>query len=291
MNKYTNRFLSSPVLIFLTIVVWNFQCSHSDHKLANELLFGFFKNTESSQVSENQDSHDLEFKISNIDPPFVNVNSSFTVEGKGFKDRDVNTILGQNVNKLFTLTYQDDTKLKLTVVSCPSETLTIPISSNSDSEDRLTLTCFDSFSYSKLPKILVWKEDMEVLKPIPNLNSFDPIVFLNTLGIVEFKPKTPFPPGFILDPVTGEISGKPEHSTENEMITLSITANLKENPKIYVDGFLRLIVVTDEEKEGRTCYPIESSSTCPGSSNYRCQNASVCFSSEFRCKTNLLCGF
>ncbi len=297
-----NQNITRDFIPFL-IIAFGLLLNCSKHKNQNSLtewilLLNPFPSTGSEFV---QDGLDVEnpppdsiqestFDIYSGFPVVWKTGQHFELYGRNLQASNVESIFGPDGSKFFSFDDVSENTILGTVVSCPNAfdwDSKVRFPNNNQSE----IVCLDSLpvNYRVLKKEMGVPFEKTPLLMVHHSHEFF-FSFLK-LGETEYRILESLPLGLSLDQKTGELSGSAREGTENTIREYTLQLRLKDRPDILVEGKIRLLIVTSEEKLNRTCRPLQRTSTCNFSSPYHCDNAPGCRPSLFNCLMDDGCGF
>ncbi|MBM9592250.1 putative Ig domain-containing protein [Leptospira sp. 201903075] len=228
------------------------------------------------------------YTIRSVSPTVVFENSNFSIEGENLSVLTRERLFGEGSGKFLEFTEMTDTKITVSLFRCPDISLVLLPSDKKENNQSLSIPCLGSFRY------LVRSMQLELglsLVPISPIFLGNSLEILRSLGEVEFVSLSPLPAGIHLNPDTGEIKGTPTETTGNEFQSYTVFVRLKTDPEKKITSSFQLIVVSEEEKNNRTCKSISQTSTCRGPAPHVCSNSSVCYTSQSACVMDSRCGF
>lgn len=255
--------------------------------LTNLLLVAEQVGQGSNDKEETGDNPSHFYTINSVTPKVLMENTNFVLEGKLLGSLSAIQLLGEGGYKYAQILEQSDSQILLHLQFCPKSELIFLKSNDPEVKEKIVLPCFGNFRYPLRNLVLNW---METIDPVSPLEPNQYIDSLRALGEIEFAMEPTLPMGLRLNQITGALFGTPAETTNDEFQTFQITARLKEDPSIYIQSHLSLIVLTPEERENRKCRSISSTSTCRFPSPYTCSKANLCFSGQLSCLMDLRCG-
>ncbi|TGM81416.1 hypothetical protein EHR01_01020 [Leptospira mtsangambouensis] len=289
MTKKIILFLTLKVCSLVTFFLLALSCSEKGSQFGEPWLLNLLSlvsPVSGDQKNENSFGSENSFKVNSVSPNIAMENSIFSIEGENLKELSEEQLFGEGYSKFLKFTEVSDAKITVSVILCPEESFVFP--SSSQSENRITLPCFGSKTFVLRP--FKWEQGLPI-SPTISLFATNSFQTLRNLGEIEFVTKPSLPEGIQILPETGEIYGTPLETTENEFRSYTITAQLKTDPSVKLQTTANVLVVSEIEKNNRTCKPLAVTSTCRGPAPHTCANASVCYTSQFVCIVDSKCGF
>ncbi|MDF3821053.1 hypothetical protein P3G55_14165 [Leptospira sp. 96542] len=287
MIRFSAKFLC---VIFLVIGVLVSCLSKGTE--SEEILFASLFSLLTPEIPETDlEGGDVSFTIHSISPTVIIENSQFTIEGKNLNKTNEKELFGDGYAKFLQFVEVLDDKITVSLHMCPSSKLSFPISGKNITEGNISIPCLGS---SRFPlKSLKFDLGIEIDPIVGSSVVYPPqtLETLQTLGEIEFLVEGVLPNGISLHPESGELSGVPTETTENDFKSYPIIARLKANPLVKIVSKINLIVLSAEEKNNRKCRSISSTSTCRGPSPHVCTNSSLCYTSRLSCEISQKCGF
>ncbi|MBL0953475.1 MAG: putative Ig domain-containing protein [Leptospira sp.] len=235
----------------------------------------------------NEPTLENEFEIHSITPDVLLENTNFVITGKNLLSLSPNELWGEGGDKYVSFTNTSDDEIQAQVKVCPNSMIEVLIVSPSKGKEKRLLPCLGSFHYSFRSYFLETNQEIENFEPRALNPSLQGLV---NLGEIVFGIEPKLPSGISFDSKTGIVTGVPTNSTNQMFQSFQVTASLKTNPELKIHSEFRLIVLTNEEKNNRTCREISATSTCNGPSPHVCSNSGKCFMSKLACISDSECG-
>lgn len=293
MSKKLNLFYILELSLFAVFCFFISSCASKESTERESLflsLLGFISPFAEEKQTPNKPGFESEnsYQIHSFSPKVIVENSNFSIEGENLSDVTEEQLFGAGYSKFLQFTEVTKSKITVSLHLCPDSKLIFPSSDYKETSHQISIPCFGSFRYSVRSVILELGFPMNPVKPFFSGDSLD---ILRGLGEIEFVTLSPLPQGVLIHQETGEITGTPTETTGNEFQSYTVHARLKTDPTFRIQSLFPLIVVSEEEKNNRTCRPISSTSTCMGPSPHSCANSSLCYTNLFGCKIDSKCGF
>ncbi|WP_246834358.1 Ig domain-containing protein [Leptospira levettii] len=291
MGKKINNYRYAKILVMTSFVLVLFGCSDNSNSNFSNWMEGILLTVKVPQVETlnepNEPTLGNEFEIHSFTPNVLLENSNFVITGKNLLLLSPKTLWGEVGDRYVSFISTTDQEIKGQVKVCPSPMIEVQIVSPSNGKEKRLLPCLGSFYYSFRSYFLETNQAISNFEPRALNPSLQGLV---NLGEIVFGIEPQLPSGIFFDSNTGMVTGIPTTSSNQMFQSFQVTASLKSNPELKIHSEFKLIVLTSEEKNNRTCREITATSTCNGPSPHVCSNSSKCFMSKLACISDIECG-